>query len=186
MRAVPTIDRVLAKTAMGPNGCIIFTGSLDQKGYGRIRCSQERRTARVHRVMYEHFVGPIPAGLVLDHLCRVPRCCNPYHLEPVTNLENYLRGDRKSGITQCPAGHPYSEANTYLYVTGSGQRRRHCRICRRLMAKPIPVEDAQRYQQARQQLVREAATALGITQPELKRLHGTSKKTLRRLIEENK
>jgi hypothetical protein len=46
----------------------------------------------VHRDVYEQLVGPIPEGLVLDHLCRNRSCCNPAHLEPVTTAENVRRG----------------------------------------------------------------------------------------------
>jgi hypothetical protein len=45
-----------------------------------------------HRFAYLEFVGPIPDGLVLDHLCRNKKCVNPDHLEPVTNAENLRRG----------------------------------------------------------------------------------------------
>jgi hypothetical protein len=47
-----------------------------------------------HRFAYELLVGPIPEDLELDHLCRVRHCVNPAHLEPVTHLENILRGMR--------------------------------------------------------------------------------------------
>lgn len=49
---------------------------------------------RAHRVVYESLVGPIPAGLELDHTCRVRRCVNPDHLEPVTHAENQRRSRR--------------------------------------------------------------------------------------------
>ena len=47
-----------------------------------------------HRYFYELVKGPIPEGLVIDHLCRMPSCVNPDHLEAVTNAENVRRGDR--------------------------------------------------------------------------------------------
>ena len=50
-----------------------------------------RRQLLAHRVMYEQEVGPIPKGLVLDHLCRQTFCINPSHLEPVTYAENTRR-----------------------------------------------------------------------------------------------
>ncbi len=46
-----------------------------------------------HRVAYQLMIGQIGQGLVLDHLCKNRRCCNPEHLEPVTIRENTLRGD---------------------------------------------------------------------------------------------
>lgn len=47
--------------------------------------------AAAHRFVYELLVGPIPAGLTIDHLCRVTSCVRPDHLEPVTNAENVRR-----------------------------------------------------------------------------------------------
>lgn len=57
--------------------------------YGHVCVDGEQHGA--HRVFYERLVGPIPDGLVIDHLCRVERCVNPNHLEPVTNAENLRR-----------------------------------------------------------------------------------------------
>ncbi len=83
-----------------------------------------------HRYAYELMVGPIPAGLTIDHKCRVHNCVQPAHLEPVTCRVNILRGDtgqNNAQKTHCPHGHPYSDDN--LIVTLEGWRR--CRTCRR-------------------------------------------------------
>src|SRR3546814_19356891 len=56
-------------------------------------CSSDLRTRQAHRISYELCVGPIPEGMELDHLCRVRRCVNPAHMEPVTHRENVLRGE---------------------------------------------------------------------------------------------
>lgn len=89
----------------------------------------EYRWVHQHRHFYEKYVGPIPKGLELDHLCRNPLCCNPAHLEPVTHAENVRRGkagENNRAKTCCPSGHPYNEANTRLNPRGN----RECRICR--------------------------------------------------------
>ena len=80
-----------------------------------------------HRWYYEEYIGPIPEGLVIDHLCRNRACCNPFHMEPVTIGENVRRGVHGNTTkTHCPQGHGYTAKNTYRYPDG----RRHCRICR--------------------------------------------------------
>lgn len=69
--------------------CWIWQGGQQGQGYGRM--SVNRRNVPAHRAYYEQQVGPIPEGLTLDHLCRIPGCVNPSHLEPVTITENRRR-----------------------------------------------------------------------------------------------
>lgn len=75
-----------------PGRCWIWTGKLHDgdRGYAKVRVAGQLRKA--HRVAYELLVGPVPDGLVIDHLCRVRHCINPEHMEPVTNAENVRRG----------------------------------------------------------------------------------------------
>ena len=87
---VPIEIRLMEGIELSGDGCWLWTKSIDYGGYGRI--GQRGVNARAHRVSYEHFVGPIPDGLSLDHLCRNRRCVNPDHLEPVTGSENTRRG----------------------------------------------------------------------------------------------
>jgi len=70
--------------------CWLWTGPLNPGGYG----TNGGRLA--HRVVYERLIGQIPAGLTLDHLCRVRNCVNPQHLEPVTIAENLRRRPAKA------------------------------------------------------------------------------------------
>lgn len=112
--------------------CWIWTGDLSSRnGYGQIKLAGRKRTG-AHRASYETFIGPIPAGLVIDHLCRTPACVNPEHLEPVTQRENLRRGARATGDV-CKNGHPLTGDNVILRRTPTGFGRR-CITCNRTFA----------------------------------------------------
>lgn len=108
--------------------CRVWQRSKNSHGYGKMSAEGKRHEG-VHRVAYELWVGPIPAGLQIDHLCRNRACINPLHLEVVTIRENVLRGDgtsaRNARKTHCLHGHPLSGDNLYVYSNGS----RSCRVC---------------------------------------------------------
>jgi hypothetical protein len=122
-------------------GCWNWQRSLKDMGYGRI--SWRGEAVRVHRVSYELFIGPIPPGYTIDHLCRNRGCINPEHLEAVTRGENVSRGGN-SLKTTCPKGHLYDK------VRKNGSR--GCTICDRETARRLhartPIE-AKRTQRAK-------------------------------------
>jgi hypothetical protein len=134
-----TVKRLLSKInqhgpvpeynpALGP--CWLWKGKPGSRGYGYFWYDQKSRLA--HRFVYEFFVGPIPEGLVIDHLCRVQMCVNPHgHLEPVTDRVNIERGTapaaRNMIATECFLGHPLDEENTYYDTRGD----RGCRTCQK-------------------------------------------------------
>ena len=125
-----TGDRFWSKVDTGaPGGCWLWTDAPGHYGYGKFYVGGKH--ARAHRFAYEFLVGDVPAGLVLDHLCRNRMCVNPGHMEPVTNRENILRGKspsaRHARKTHCVNGHAFDEANTYKTRKGG----RLCRACRR-------------------------------------------------------
>ena len=110
-------------------GCWIWHGALDRDGYATFYEKQPparfSRKVRAARWSYAHFVGPIPEGLVMDHLCRVRRCVNPKHLEPVTPRENVLRGKLPEYMrTHKPAkGSRGNPGQTWSRGVGNGRAR---------------------------------------------------------------
>jgi hypothetical protein len=126
-------QQLAGKLHVDDNGCWIWTGALSV-GYGHYQPSGTKKRKLVHRGVYELLVGPIPPRFDCDHLCRVPACCNPEHIEPVTHRENIRRGYAVwQGPTHCPSGHPYSGANlaTHTYLSGpkQGRQDRRCKAC---------------------------------------------------------
>lgn len=120
------------------SGCWLWTGNVTPKGYGYIGIG-DKRTRSVHRTSYELFVGPIPAGLEIDHKCNVRCCVNPAHLEPVTRLENVRRSNwvkqyeihERAQKNFCTNGHPWTPENVYIYPSGQ----RACRLCSNMARK---------------------------------------------------
>ena len=127
---------------LGP--CWLWKPTASVGGYGQFYLNGRPRLA--HRAAWELLVGPIPAGLTIDHLCRRRNCVNPAHLEPVTLAVNLQRSEtwRNAGEgsynrnkTHCRFGHPYSGDN--LSVRPNGKR--VCKACAR--------EQQARYREAR-------------------------------------
>lgn len=91
LRGTP-LQRFWRMVDLDETGCWIWTGRVNPKGYGQFRPGgRGTSVAQAHRWAFELFVGSIPDGLHIDHLCRVKACVNPRHLEPVTDLENKRR-----------------------------------------------------------------------------------------------
>lgn len=118
----PLIERFWAYVEPEPmSGCWLWIGST-RRGYGYIGAGgREGRNLRAHRFAYTYYRGEIPAGLELDHLCRVRSCVNPAHLEAVSHPENMTRARRPCRLEHAPGE---------MYI-GKGGRRR-CRGCIRV------------------------------------------------------
>jgi hypothetical protein len=125
--------RLLAHRRIDENGCWIWTGSYNRRGYGWISFRNQKWL--VHRLFFLLFNGPIPDGHVVDHLCGHPACCNPLHLDAVTSAINNRRAAHPRGVqhylgrlTHCKRGHPLSADNVQYHII-NGRPQRRCRAC---------------------------------------------------------
>lgn len=113
--------------------CWLWTGLKNSYGYGVVwfrPIPNVQIHKMAHRAVYESFVGEIPDGLQLDHLCRNCLCVNPSHLEPVTGSENSAR--RGNAITHCKRGHEFTTENLKVYYNKTdGRYQRSCINCKR-------------------------------------------------------
>lgn len=120
-------QRFMQKVDKTSAGCWEWTAARSSSGYGQFGPGGRGSQALAHRWAYEFFVGPIPDGLELDHLCRNRACVNPEHLEPVTHRVNALRGYSPKILSyltgRCRQGHPRDGL--------SRGGRRYCRECER-------------------------------------------------------
>lgn len=115
--------------------CWLWKGAHDKAGYGLFYSGARlltggQRNVYAHRWSWEQVNGPVPEGLVLDHICENPPCVRVEHLRLATQQENICRGVGASAVNarkkSCPQGHPYSPDNTFIR---SGAR--VCKKCSR-------------------------------------------------------
>lgn len=108
--------------------CWEWKGCITPKtGYGQFRFDGRRGSSlsNPHRFSYCYFIGDVPEGYEVDHLCKVRHCCSPLHLEAVTVQENRKR--RNASQTHCKNGHEFTPENTRIGKRGE----RRCRACNR-------------------------------------------------------
>lgn len=105
--------------------CWLWVGYTDRDGYGKHWLNGT--TCIVHRWAYENYVGPIPKGMTIDHMCKTRNCVNVAHLRILSAVDNIRMGSpgRYNKIkTHCKYGHEFTVSNTRVYKTS-----RHCKTC---------------------------------------------------------
>lgn len=134
----PDPDRLWDRVLFGDN-CWEWQGPRRPKGYGVVTWPGLRRSGQelAHRLGYMlwHDLDDIPAGKQVNHHCDNPPCCRPDHLylgDHSDNMQDAIergRWEPPQRKEQCIHGHPFDEANTYVYWV-AGKRHRACRRCK--------------------------------------------------------
>lgn len=153
IHTTPPIERMLKRKIVDADGCWTWVGTLSGQrgtnngGYGCIRAEKRGPQLMVHRVSFEHFIGPIPDGYQVEHVCHTAdpdcpggrckhrACWNPDHLALLTHGENSKLGRSRAMETYrsgvCQRNHVLAEVGTYDWVRPSGTIRRACAECAR-------------------------------------------------------
>lgn len=113
------------KVVQGEGDCLLWDRPINNQGYGVISVQGWMRYA--HRIALVAHLGRDFPELVVDHLCRTPRCVNPEHLEAVPHRVNAARG-LAARREICARGHAFDEVNTYIRPDTGSQA---CRQCKR-------------------------------------------------------
>lgn len=121
---VPIRTRVESRVTRQDRGhttpCWIWQGATDRDGYPHMKI--RGKIKRSQRVVHEEYLGPIPEGYEVDHLCHVVQCLNPEHLEAVTPEENLRRRRvRHRTESSCANGHDVEHRNAHG----------DCKVCKR-------------------------------------------------------
>lgn len=128
-------EKFLSKISIDPiSGCWNWIGAISKGGYGLMMVRP--RTLRAHRISYDIFIGLTNLDLVIDHVCRNKKCCNPIHLREVSATTNCM--ENSIGIapirkkqTHCIHGHEFTKSNTIAKYGGL----RGCRECKKRIDK---------------------------------------------------
>ena len=139
--------RMVEKPA-GIDGCWLWRGATSHTGHGVYQGHG------AYRIAYEWMVGTVSDGMVIDHLCRVPACVNPHHLEPVTQATNMKRAAIARAVEfqgntviftpveYCRRGHVQNAETRHEYRAPDGELFRICKVCKRMT-------DAANYERAK-------------------------------------
>jgi hypothetical protein len=144
----PAIERFMQKVQIDEStGCWRWIGATNRRdGYGVFWVNRDGvKNQYAHIFSYEHKYGPVPDGLVLDHVvCDTPACVNPDHVTPKTQQQNFLRSNHPNAVIHrtgiCKHGHVLADVGTYPRSDG----RQGCAECMRIWKANYRVKNRDR------------------------------------------
>jgi hypothetical protein len=126
----------MARLVRQPSGCLIWTGPVDRKGYGRVtRVALSASPILVHRLAHYYATGAWPP--VVMHSCDTPACCEPAHLVAGTVATNNADMRAKGRAVRPPVArrcqrHPDADrAPNGARLLANGEPITQCRECKR-------------------------------------------------------
>lgn len=94
----------LARISVQEDGCWLWIGGGSRERYGRFYAGDTKEQWAHRNAWRLHTGQPIPEGIQIHHVCAVPKCVNPAHLEAVTFREHRerhpARTDRPHGLAK--------------------------------------------------------------------------------------
>lgn len=117
------LNTILKKYSDLVGTCMLWRRSISPRGYGELGYKGYSTSVHIHA--YKLWVGEIPEGLTINHLCRHKLCINPEHLEITTRIRNKIKSNKKNLI--CLNGHKLTGNSINCYFKKTGVR--ECRKC---------------------------------------------------------
>lgn len=137
--------------------CWNWTAYIHRSGYGNMMVPTpegpaKQRVMAAHRLSFELFVGPIPAGLMVCHRCDNRRCVNPAHLFLGTqrdNIQDCIRKGRFRAPLQPGEAHfkaklTAEQAHAIRYHRGPWKYGEQTALARKLGVSPKTVSGVAR------------------------------------------
>lgn len=124
-----------------PDGCWIWTGSRHAKGYGRFVISTQI-TIAAHRFSYQTYIGPIPEGMLVCHVCDRPSCIRQDHLFLGTPQENSKDAARKGRLWNTGGHNAKFTEKDVLYIRSMKGKLSAVALAKEFDVSPVTIWDA--------------------------------------------
>ncbi len=125
------LARVWERSVVAENGCILWQGFVNHKGYGMT--TYHSNSVAIHRKILEWKLGRhLVKGEFSCHTCDTRHCWNEAHLwlgDVTANNRDMLAKGRNywANVTRCRNGHEFTPENTYVYALEPNKRK--CKAC---------------------------------------------------------